>query len=67
MKLGQLLGKTFNFLGRALDSTEKVFDVTDNLLDSAVALTDDVKQDALFDSKVAQKTRNDKLKELGLV
>ena len=66
MKAGQLIGRTFDFVGRALDSTEKLFDVTDNVLDTAVAMTDDIKQDTLLEGKLAQKVRQDKLKELGL-
>lgn len=66
MKLGQLMSKTFNFLGRVLDSTEKVFDVTDNVLDSAIAMTEDVKLDAQVDNKVNQQARAKRLLDLGI-
>ena len=66
MKLRDLLGKTFGFAGRALDSAEKLFDITDNLLDTAVAITEDSKQDVLADLAVNNKLRQDKLDSLGL-
>lgn len=66
MKLSQLLGKTFNFLGRALDSTEKVFDITDNVLDSAIAMTEDVKLDAQVDNKINQQARAKRMLDLGI-
>ena len=66
MKLFELIGKVFSFTGRALDSTEKLFDITDNLLDTAVAITEDSKQDVLADLAVNNKQRQDKLDSLGL-
>lgn len=66
MKLSQLISKTFNFLGRALDSTEKVFDITDNVLDSAIVITEDVKLDAQVDTKINQQARAKRLLKLGI-
>ena len=66
MKLNQLVGKAFNFLGRALDSTEKVFDITDNVLDSVVYMTEDAKLDAQVDTKVNQQARAKRLLDLGI-
>ncbi len=66
MKLGELIGKVFSFTGRALDSTEKLFDITDNILDTAIAITEDTKQDSLIDLKVNSELRDKRLKELGI-
>ena len=66
MKLGELIGKAFSFTGRALDSTEKLFDITDNILDTAIAITEDTKQDSLIDLKVNSELRNKRLKELDI-
>ena len=66
MKLGELIGKVFSFTGRALDSTEKLFDITDNILDTAIAVSEDTKQDALVDLKVNNSLRNQRLKDLGI-
>ena len=66
MKLGELIGKVFSFTGRALDSTEKLFDITDNILDTAIAITEDTKQDSLIDLKVSSELRSKRLKDLGI-
>ncbi len=66
MKLGELIGKVFSFTGRALDSTEKLFDITDNILDTAIAITEDTKQDSLIDLKVNSELRDKRLKDLGI-
>lgn len=66
MKLGELIGKVFSFAGRALDSTEKLFDITDNILDTAIAITEDTKQDSLNDLKVNSELRNKRLKDLDI-
>lgn len=66
MKLGELISKVFSFTGRALDSTEKLFDITDNILDTAIAITEDTKQDSLIDLKVNSELRNKRLKELDI-
>ena len=66
MKLGELIGKVFSFTGRALDSTEKLFDITDNILDTAIAVSEDTKQDALVDLKVNSSLRDQRLKDLGI-
>ena len=66
MKLGELIGKVFSFTGRALDSTEKLFDITDNILETAIAITEDTKQDSLTDLKVNSELRNKRLKELDI-
>ena len=66
MKLRDLLGKTFGFAGRALDSAEKLFDITDNLLDTAVAVSEDTKQDVLVDLKANNALRDQRLKDLGI-
>ena len=66
MKLGELIGKVFSFTGRALDSTEKLFDITDNILDTAIAVTEDIKQDSLIDIKVNSELRSKRLQDLGI-
>ena len=66
MKLFELIGKVFSFTGRALDSTEKLFDITDNILDTAIAVTEDIKQDSLIDIKVNSELRSKRLKDLGI-
>ena len=66
MKLGELIGKVFSFTGRALDSTEKLFDITDNLLDTAIAVSEDTKQDVLVDLKANNALRDQRLKDLGI-
>lgn len=66
MKATELVGKIFSFTGRALDSTEKLFDITDNILDTAIAITEDTKQDSLIDLKVNSELRNKRLKELDI-
>lgn len=66
MKLGELISKMFSFTGRALDSTEKLFDITDNILDTAIAITEDTKHDSLIDLKVNNELRNKRLKELDI-
>ena len=66
MKLFELIGKVFSFTGRALDSTEKLFDITDNILDTAIAITEDIKQDSLIDTKVNSELRSKRLQDLGI-
>ena len=66
MKLSELISKVFGFTGRALDSTEKLFDITDNILDTAISITEDTKQDSLIDLKVNSELRNKRLKELDI-
>lgn len=66
MKLGELIGKVFSFAGRALDSTEKLFDITDNILDTAVAVSEDTKQDVLVDLKANNALRDKRLKDLDI-
>ena len=66
MKLGELIRKVFSFTGRALDSTEKLFDITDNILDTAIAFTEDTKQDSQIDLKINSELRNKRLKELDI-
>ena len=66
MKLGELIGKVFSFTGRTLDSTEKLFDITDNILDTAIAITEDIKQDSLIDTKVNSELRSKRLQDLGI-
>lgn len=66
MKLGELISKVFSFTGRALDSTEKLFDITDNILDTAIAITEDTKQDSLIDLKANNALRDQRLKDLGI-
>ena len=66
MKLGELISKVFSFTGRALDSTEKLFDITDNILDTAIAVSEDTKQDVLVDLKANNALRDQRLKDLGI-
>lgn len=66
MRAGEFIGSVFGLGGRLIGSASKVLDITDNLLDVGVAITEDTKLDAQVDKQINSKTRADKLAALGI-
>lgn len=66
MRAGEFIGSVFSLGGRLVGSATKILDITDNLLDVGVFITEDTKLDAKVDMQVNSKTRADKLAALGI-